>query len=96
MPAEVDARAMAEEVLQAGLAGAANILPGVQSLYQWQGSVLQRDEKILYFKSLESNFTKLQDVIKKHHPDQIPSIVAVPIAAGNLEYLAWLMSEAGD
>jgi periplasmic divalent cation tolerance protein len=80
------ARALVEE----GLAACVNILPPVQSIYRWKGTVETASEQLLIIKIAAERFSAVRDRIKDLHSYELPEIIAVPIVAGSPDYLAWL------
>jgi periplasmic divalent cation tolerance protein len=44
-------------------------------------------------KSRRDLFAELTDKVKSVHSYQVPCVVALPIEAGNEDYLNWLMAE---
>lgn len=89
--AEIIARA----VLDARLAACVNILPGVVSLYWWQGAVCRDTESTLLIKTRAEHLPALTDAIRAVHPYEVPEILALPVAPGegNAAYHAWLVAE---
>jgi len=84
--AERIARALVEE----GLAACVNILPPMRSIYRWKGKVGDATEQLLVIKSTVARFPAIRDRLRTLHPYELPEIIAVPIADGLPEYLAWL------
>ena len=84
--AERIARALVEE----GLAACVNILPPMRSIYKWKGKIEDASEQLLVIKSTLARFPAIRDRLRSLHPYELPEIIAVPIADGLPEYLAWL------
>src|SRR3989338_4005435 len=84
------AKAIAQELLQAKLIACANILDGVQSLFWWQGKIDQSNEALLILKTKKSLFNKLAAKVKTLHSYQTPEIIALPVTAGSKDYLQWI------
>ena len=84
------ARAIAQGLLQAKLIACANIVDGVESLFWWEGKIDQSNETLLILKTKKSLFKKLAAKVKILHSYQTPEIIALPIAAGNADYLQWI------
>lgn len=75
------------------LAACVNIVPGISSIYSWQGVVEQDEELLLIIKTKNNHFDRLAIAVKKIHPYKVPEIIAVPIIGGSSEYLAWIDTE---
>ena len=69
-----------------------NILPGIHSIYWWQGQATSAHEYLLLIKAPKDHYQIIEASIKKHHPYEIPEIIAVSIENGLPEYLNWIDS----
>ncbi|MGQ3045571.1 MAG: divalent-cation tolerance protein CutA [Niveispirillum sp.] len=88
------ARAIARDVVAGGLAACANILPGMESLYRWQGKLAQAAETVLILKCCTAGFAALAARVKALHPYDVPCIIALPVSDGTPDYLNWLVRES--
>jgi len=77
------------------LAACANILPGMRSIYWWDGKVEEASEAVLVLKSVRKNLAALTARVKALHSYAVPCVVALPIETGNADYLAWIVTESG-
>lgn len=84
------ADALAEGLVRQRLAACVNILPGVESVYRWEGQIERAGELLLLIKTEQLSLAALQDHIQQHHPYQVPEIIALPIVAGSTDYLQWV------
>ena len=89
-PDRETAELIAGALVSEQLAACVNILPGVTSMYHWQGAVEQSDEVLLIIKTSQTVWPMLEAQIKALHPYELPEIVAVPIKTGEAEYIQWL------
>lgn len=85
-----EAARIAQALVDAHLAACVNILPGITSVYRWQGKVEEANEVLLFAKTTLERFPGLRDRITKLHSYGTPEIIAVPIAEGSEKYLRWL------
>jgi periplasmic divalent cation tolerance protein len=92
-PDEASANAIALAVVEAKLAACVNILPRVQSIYRWQGSVESAAEIPLLIKCTGANYAALEAKIGELHPYDIPEIIALPVERGLPAYLNWVAAE---
>lgn len=91
-PDEDSARMLARRALSSRLVACANILPGLASLYWWQGTLCEDTEVILSFKTLEQHRAALVAVIAQGHPYDLPAITWTEV--GMSETLAdWVRTE---
>ncbi len=72
------------------LVACVNILPGVRSIYAWQGSLCDEEEVLCVLKTRRALFSAVRERVTGLHPYQVPEIVALPLVEGNAPYLAWL------
>ena len=66
------ARALAQQLVEQRLAACVNILPAVQSIYQWQGAVEQAYEITLLIKTEQARYAQLEASIKAMRPYHVP------------------------
>jgi len=85
------ARALVEE----RLAACGNVVPGVRSVYRWEGKVQDDAEALLVLKTTRARFEALRDRVLALHPYQVPEVIALPVEAGSARYLAWIAAETG-
>ena len=78
-----------------GLAACANIIPGMTSIYHWEGKLARESEVVLILKTRAELFSAIEARVKELHSYDNPCIIALPIAAGAAPFLAWLAAETG-
>lgn len=84
------APALAQLLVDARLAACINILPGVASVYRWQGQVQRDDESLLLIKTSRARYAALEQIVREHHPYELPEVLAVAVEAGSPAYLDWI------
>lgn len=77
-------------LLDEKLSACINIIPGVKSIYIWQGEKKSDDEVIMLIKTEKKKFPDLVKRIKELHPYELPEIIGIPINYGLPEYLEWV------
>lgn len=92
-PDEAEAERLGRMAVEARLAACANILPGMRSLYWWQGRLEEAREAVLILKTTEALVPALTEALKKAHSYDCPCVVALPISAGNPDFLRWIEDE---
>lgn len=92
-PDEETANAIALAVVEERLAACVNILPRVQSIYRWQGSVESAAEIPLLIKTSSRHYPALEARITALHPYDVPEIIALPVVRGLPAYLNWVAAE---
>ena len=83
-------RSLASALVDARQAACVNVLPGLTSVYRWQGEVQQDAECLLLIKTRRDRFEELCSFVRARHPYELPEIVAVPMVDGLPAYLAWI------
>ena len=74
----------------------ANMIPGLESHYWWEGKIQKDREVLLMLKTQNKCFQEVEAVIKKNHPYQVPEIIALPVLQGNAPYLSWIQECVKD
>lgn len=89
-PSQRVASEIADAAIDLRAAACANIEGPIQSTYRWKGVVEQAFEYIIWLKAPAANFTKIEALVTRHHPYDVPAIVALPCTAVNAPYEAWV------
>jgi periplasmic divalent cation tolerance protein len=87
---EAEAERIARALVEEDLAACANLLPGMRSVYRWQGRLEQARETVLIAKTLAARFPAVEARVRALHRSTLPCIVALPVVAGSADYLAWI------
>lgn len=85
---------IAAALVEERLAACVNLIPGLTSIYRWQGKVEKAAECLLVIKTTSSRFEQLRERIKALHPYELPEIIAVPITSGDSAYLNWIVENS--
>lgn len=91
-PDKATASSIAENIVAQRLVACVNILPGIESIYQWQGNVESAQEHLMLIKTHADKFPALKRSIASMHPYEVPEIIAIDINQGLPEYMQWLKS----
>lgn len=89
---EAEAQTLARTVVAERLAACVNIIPGLTSVYRWEGQVCEDRELLLLIKTRAEKVAALRDRIVHLHSYTVPEVIALPITTGSERYLAWLDS----
>ena len=90
------ASSIAETLVKKKLAACTNIVTGVESVYQWQGQIQHDKEFLLIIKTRQALFSQIEKAVQQLHSYELPEIIAVPILAGEQNYLNWIQSNTSD
>ena len=84
------AATLARTLVEEGLAACGNVLPGLRSIYRWQGQVQDETEALLLLKTTAARFEALRERVVALHPYEVPEVIALAVDAGHAPYLAWV------
>jgi periplasmic divalent cation tolerance protein len=84
------AKKIASTLVEEGEAACVNIIPGVLSIYRWEGKINEDQEFLLVIKSAEEKFEAIRTKIRQLHTYQTPEVIEIPIADGDAVYIDWL------
>lgn len=84
------AREIASTLVEDGAAACVNIIPGLTSVYRWQGETQTDTELQLIVKTTSGAYRRAEETIQRLHPYELPEIIAVPVVKGLSDYLHWM------
>ncbi len=87
---EEQAHLIGRELVARRLAACVNVLPGVRSIYRWQGEICSELEILLLVKTLAGELPAVEQAIKELHSYELPEILAFPAARGDAGFLRWI------
>jgi periplasmic divalent cation tolerance protein len=90
MPDKEGAAALARTLVDEGLAACVNIVPGVTSIYVWDGRTQEEAEVLCLVKTRPAVFDRLRQRILELHPYEVPEILAFAVDDGSPAYIDWL------
>jgi periplasmic divalent cation tolerance protein len=93
VPSAELASAIGLRLVETGQVACANILPGIESIYRWEGAIVRDREAILIVKTVHDRVDAVIATIRAEHPYSCPGIVALPIVGGLGDYLDWIEQE---
>ena len=89
-PDAASAERIAVALVEEQLAACVNLIPGLRSVYRWQGVIERADEHLLLIKTTTGIYPALQARLLELHPYELPELLAVKPADGLLAYLQWV------
>jgi periplasmic divalent cation tolerance protein len=72
------------------LAACVNVIPGLTSIYRWQGEREEASECLLVIKTDETRYAELERRVLELHPYTVPEVLALPVERGAPAYMEWL------
>ncbi len=84
------ALAIAEALVERGLAACVNVAASVRSVYRWKGAVERDEESLLVVKTTRGALAALEAALAELHPYETFELVALVVAGGSRPYLDWI------
>ena len=81
---------LARSLVRQRLAACVTVSPGAVSHYRWKKKFERSREVLLLIKTNRRSWPKLLRFLRKHHPYELPEVLALPVALGAGDYLSWL------
>lgn len=94
-PAEVGG-SLARRLIDARVAACVNVLPPMVSVYRWKGEVQTDRECQLVIKTTADRLDAARQVLREHHPYELPECLILRVDDGDPAYLAWLAGQVGE
>jgi periplasmic divalent cation tolerance protein len=95
-PEAAVARQIGTALVEKQLAACVNLIPGVESIYRWQGSTETSTEVLAIFKTTAVAWPAFAQALAELHPYEVPEIVALEPAAVAGPYQAWVLGSVAS
>jgi periplasmic divalent cation tolerance protein len=92
-PSVVEAERAGRVLVERRIAACVNILPGMVSLYWWQGAIERGDEVVMIIKTRASLAEMVRAAVKEMHSYTTPAILVIPLESVDRDYHAWIEAE---
>jgi periplasmic divalent cation tolerance protein len=89
-PTEDKAAELARTLVEEDLAACGNLVPGLRSIYRWEGKVHDEPEVLLILKTRAPLFEALRARVVALHPYQCPEVLRLDVTDGHAPYLQWI------
>lgn len=90
LPADADGEAFGRSLVDERLAACVNLLPLMDSVYRWEGSIEYETERQIVIKTSRERVPALWDRVRELHPYEVPEFLVLAIIDGNEAYLRWV------
>src|ERR1700685_604028 len=92
-PSVVEAEHAGRTLVERRLCACVNILPGMVSLYWWQGAIERGDEAVMIIKTRAALTEAHRAAVRKLHSYTTPAILVMPVESVDPDYHAWIVKE---
>jgi periplasmic divalent cation tolerance protein len=92
-PSTVEAERAGLVLVERRLAACVNILPGMVSLYRWEGKIERGEEAVMIVKTRASHAAAVEQAVKELHSYTTPAIAVLPLESVEEGYLRWILAE---
>ncbi len=93
-PSLVEAEQAGGLLVEKGLAACVNILPGMRSIYRWEGKIEKAEEVVMIIKTVAANKEAVAAEVKRLHSYDTPAILFLPTQGGDADYVNWIVAES--
>ncbi|XP_077996198.1 protein CutA homolog [Glandiceps talaboti] len=81
---------LARGLVEKDLVACVNIIPGLTSVYKWQGKVEEDSEVLMMIKTRTAKIPEVSAYVRENHPYDVAEVISVQIDQGNPPYLQWI------
>jgi len=91
-----EAKTIGKKLVKENLAACVNIVDGMETIYRWEGEIVEDTEAILIAKTPYHNVRNLTTRVKDLHSYDCPCIITLQLTEqeGNKEYQQWLLKNS--
>ncbi|MGB6539057.1 MAG: divalent-cation tolerance protein CutA [Xanthobacteraceae bacterium] len=93
-PSVVEAERAGRALVERRLCACVNILPGMISLYWWQGKIERGEEVVMIIKTRAALAEPVRAAVREMHSYTTPAILVLPVEGVDADYHAWIIAEA--
>jgi periplasmic divalent cation tolerance protein len=93
-PDAATARTAVRALVEERLIACGNIVPGVESIYEWKGAVETGAEVMVVCKTTVHSAPAAQTRLRALHPYEVPEILQIPVTDGWPDYLSWVIGQS--
>lgn len=91
-----EGRRLARLLVNQRAAACVSVVPGMHSIYWWNGTVEEGEEVLLIIKTRRARLLNLCRVLRRHHSYDLPELLLLPPSDGEVSYLQWLKSSLNE
>ncbi len=86
-----EAERIARSLVDERLTACVSIIPGLTSVYRWQGKVEAAPEFLLLIKTTAANLTRVEEAVRRLHSYEVPEFLVLNPESASKPWLDWLL-----
>ncbi len=91
---QASAQQIAETLVREKIVACVNIMPGIESIYEWKSKLHHEHEWLLLCKTREARVVRLKERLLELHTYECPELIVLPIITGHEPYLEWIKAQS--
>lgn len=93
---KAEAKKIGRSLVEERLAACVNIIDGMESIYRWEGDIVEDEECILIVKTPYHNVREVTEKVLEMHSYDCPCVISLQLAEqeGNQDYQHWLIKNS--
>lgn len=88
-----EAKTIGRALVAERLAACVNVIPGMVSVYRWEGALAEAEESVLIAKTRVEKFDALAKRVAEIHSYDTPCAIRLDTAGGLPPFLQWIADE---
>ena len=90
------AECIVHALVEEELAACGSIVPGVVSIYRWQGEIVRESEVLIVLKTTRARAADVVARVPALHPYEVPEVLVLPVSDGFAPYVRWVAAGTGS
>ena len=95
-PTPEKAQEVGSYLVDSRLAACVNIIPGMVSVYRWQGERQCESEAVMIIKTRKGLADRVVAATRSRHPYTNPALLVLAVEGGSEDFLRWVRTETSD
>ncbi len=95
-PSTSEAERVGGELVDRGLAACVNIMPGMTSIYVWQGTRHAESETVMIIKTRAALGPRVVEEVKRLHTYDNPALLVLPVLGGSADFCRWIGEQTAE
>ena len=92
-PSLTDAERVGSDLVERGMAACVNIIPGMTSIYVWNGEKHRESETVMIVKTRHGLAGQVISKARRLHPYTNPALLIIPVLGGSEAFCSWIAEQ---